>query len=98
MKRIDTLSDDSCFLFRIGGDEFALVTDLQDINEAEKLAKKITSANGQPIIHNNIVIPIGMRAGCAKIVGNNIRYKDLYTDLYRAIENAKEDVFYYTAK
>lgn len=98
LRRIDNLSDDSCLLFRIGGDEFALVTNLQDMKEVEKLAKKITALNGQPVIHNNIEIPIGMRVGCTKIVGSNIRYKDLYADLYKAIEAAKEnDVIYITA-
>lgn len=91
LHRIDSLSDESCLLFRIGGDEFALVTDLQDVKEVEELAKKILSFNGQPIIHNNMEIPIGMRAGCARIAGSNVRYKDLYTDLYKAIEGAKEN-------
>jgi AraC family transcriptional regulator len=98
LRRIDTLSDDSCLLFRIGGDEFALVTDLQDVTEVEALAKRITDLNGRPITHNNIDIPVGMRAGCTKIIGSNIRYKDLYNDLYKAIEGAKEnDMFYTTA-
>jgi AraC family transcriptional regulator len=98
LRRIDSLSDDSCLLFRIGGDEFALVTDLQDIHRVEEHAKRITDLNGQPIIHNGLEIPIGMRAGCAKITGSNIRFKDLYSDLYKAIEGAREtDLFYITA-
>jgi AraC family transcriptional regulator len=91
LRRIDSLSDESCMLFRIGGDEFALVTDLQDIKEAELLAKIITELNGQSIVHNNLVIPLGMRVGCTKIVGDNIRYKDLYADLNRAIEEVRGD-------
>lgn len=95
LRRIDSLTDDSCILFRIGGDEFALVTELTEIKAAEELAGKITALNGQPIIHNNVEIPIGMRVGCAKIAGPNVRYKDLYSDLYKAIEGAKEkDAFY----
>jgi AraC family transcriptional regulator len=91
LRRIDSLSDDSCILFRIGGDEFALVTDLQNTSEVEKLAKRILSKNGEPIVHNNTEIPISMRIGCTKIVGSNIRYNNLYADLYRAIEGAREN-------
>jgi AraC family transcriptional regulator len=97
LKRIDNLSDDNCILFRIGGDEFALVTNLSDLTAVEELAKKITDLNGQPIIHNNVELPIGMRVGCTKIVGTNIRYKDLYSDLYKAIEGAREMDAFYTA-
>jgi AraC family transcriptional regulator len=91
LRRIDSLSDENSLLFRIGGDEFALVTDLTEAEEVEKLAMKIIQLNGQPITHNNIEIPLGMRVGCTKIIGNNIRYKDLYSDLYNAINNAKEN-------
>lgn len=80
LRRIDSLTDDSC---------------LTDIKAAEELAGKITALNGQPILHNNVEIPIGMWVGCTKIGGSNIRYKDLYSDLYKAIEGAKEkDAFY----
>lgn len=95
LRRIDTQSDENCLLFRIGGDEFALVTDLQDIKEVEKLAKHILELNGRAIVYNNIEIPVGMYVGCTKIVGSNVRYKDLYADLYRAIEGAKENNDYY---
>jgi AraC family transcriptional regulator len=98
LRRIDNLSDDSCLLFRIGGDEFALVTDLQDAKEVEILAGRITALNGQPIIHNHVEVPIAMRAACTRIIGSNVRYKDLYSDLYKAIEAAKEnDVLYIKA-
>lgn len=91
LRRIDSLSDENCLLFRIGGDEFALVTDLREVRDVEELAKKILDMNGLPIVHNNFEIPIGMRAGCAKIAGSSVRYKDLYTDLYKAIEGAREN-------
>jgi AraC family transcriptional regulator len=95
LRRIDSLSDDSCILFRIGGDEFALVTHFSDLSDARKLAEEITALNDRPIIHNDVEIPIGMRAGCAKLIGTNIRYKDLYADLYKAIEGAKENDSFY---
>lgn len=95
LRRIDSLSDDSCILFRIGGDEFALVTSYSDLADARELAARITALNDSPITHNNLELPIGMRVGCARIVGTNVRYKDLYNDLYKAIEGAKENDNFY---
>jgi AraC family transcriptional regulator len=91
LRRIDSLTDESCLLFRIGGDEFALVTDLQEVTDVEKLAMKIIDLNGQPILHNSIEIPLGMRVACTRIVGSNVRYKNLFADLNRAIDHAKEN-------
>ncbi|MDF2486374.1 MAG: transcriptional regulator, AraC family, partial [Herbinix sp.] len=94
LRRIDSLSDESCLLFRIGGDEFALVTDLTDPVEADLLAKRILALNEQPIIHNNTELPIAMWAAGTKIVGKNVRYKDLYTNLYEALEASKVNAEY----
>lgn len=91
LRRIDSLTDDSCILFRIGGDEFALVTDLIDPREAELLGQKILSLNGTPILHNRTEIPLGMRVGGTKIAGAKVRYHELYADLNQAIEAAKEN-------
>ncbi|MDF2537524.1 MAG: transcriptional regulator, AraC family [Herbinix sp.] len=90
LRRIDTQSNENCILFRIGGDEFVLVTDKEDIHEVEEISKSILDFNGRPIFHNNAVIPVSMRVGCTKITGSNIRYKDLYADFDRAIGQARE--------
>ena len=90
LRRIDTQSDESCLLFRIGGDEFVLVTDLKSSADAETLIRKILSFNSQSILHNNVEIPVGMRAGYTKITGSNVRYKDLFTDLNKVIDDVKE--------
>ncbi len=90
LRRIDSLSDDSCILFRIGGDEFALVTDLKNKADVEELVRKILAKNGEAIEYNHSLIPVGMRVGCTRLVGSNVRYSSLYADLSRAIETAKE--------
>ena len=95
LKRIDSLSDDSCILFRIGGDEFALVTDLKSTDEAEALIKRILAKNGEPIEHNQNKIPVAMRVGCTRLIGSTLRYSNLYADLNRAIEDAKGSSEFY---
>lgn len=55
------------------------------------MAQRIIALNGQPIVHNEVLISLGMRVGGTKIAGKNVRYKDLYADLYQAIEAAREN-------
>jgi AraC family transcriptional regulator len=89
LKRIDSNSDDSCLLFRVGGDEFALFTDTQDVNQVEMIAKSIIELNEHPIVYNGTEIPVAMRVASTRIIGKNIRYKDLYEGLNQAITDAR---------
>lgn len=91
LRRIDSLSEDDSVLFRIGGDEFALVTDVKDRLQAEQLAAKITALNGQTILVHEHNIPVSMRVGATKIDAKTVRYKELFENLDRTIEEAKQN-------
>ncbi len=91
LRRIDTLSGDGSILFRIGGDEFALVTDFYDVSEAEQLAGRITALNGQPLTTDHQNIPISMRVGVTKIDAKTIRYKELFENLDQTIDEARKN-------
>ncbi len=88
LRRIETLSDDSCLLFRIGGDEFALVTNLQEERAAKELIERILACNGQTVTYNEEEIPVSMYAACTRITGKNLRYTELFQDLDKTIEKA----------
>ncbi|BCK01726.1 helix-turn-helix domain-containing protein [Anaerocolumna chitinilytica] len=88
LRRIETLSDDSCLLFRIGGDEFALVTNLQEERAAKELIERILACNGQTVTYNEEEIPVSMYAACTRITGKNLRYSELFQDLDKTIEKA----------
>ncbi len=89
LRRIDSLSGEDSILFRIGGDEFALVTDYADALQAEQLAAKITALNDRTIEVNHQSIPVSMRVGATKIDAQTVRYKELFENLDRTIEEAK---------
>lgn len=91
LRRIDETASEDMLLFRIGGDEFALVTGLTDINMTEKLAEKILFKNGNPIIHNGQNIPLSMRIGITKFDDSNIRYNKLFADLQDTINFTRDN-------
>lgn len=85
VRRIDENITEDMILFRIGGDEFALVTGLTDKKEVEQLANKIIGLNGAAISHNGMDIPVSMRVGATIFKDKNIHYKDLFNNLHDAI-------------
>ena len=47
--------------FRIGGDEFILLTDSKDEAVAQRMAEKVIAANGQTIEFGGQQIPVSLR-------------------------------------
>lgn len=89
LRRIDENSTEEMLMFRTGGDEFVLVTGLDDIEEVKKVAKKITDLNGTPITHNDTLIPLSMHCGGVKLSNKNIRYNELFPILSDTIDRSK---------
>jgi AraC family transcriptional regulator len=89
LRRIDENSNDEMLLFRVGGDEFVLVTGLEDIEEVNKIAKKIINLNGTLITHNYISIPLSLHCGEVKLDYKNIRYSELFPMLSDTIDRSK---------
>ena len=83
LRRIDAECAEGMLMFRIGGDEFTLVTGLSDKAEVEKLAEKILSRNGEPVNHNGVDIPVSLRAGAVLITGRPT-YSELFVKLTAA--------------
>ncbi len=91
LRRIDAAADDAMLLFRIGGDEFALVTGLSDPARTEAAARRVLDQNGQAIRWNRREIPLSLRACGVRIRTDALRYADLYQTLDSAARQpAKE--------
>lgn len=69
-------------VFRIGGDEFALLTNSEDIHFAEEIAEKIAAQNDQPFAYNDKQIPLHLYISITKLDGNTIKYSELFTKLH----------------
>ena len=77
-------------MFRIGGDEFVMLTASEDIAYAEDICKRIKAYNGQPIVYEGQEIPLNLYIGTVKFDGEHIRYKDLYDQLHSQILEYKK--------
>lgn len=92
-RRIDEMTGENMTVFRIGGDEFALVTGLSDKAEVEAAAEKVIAQNGNVISFDGKEIPVSVRIGAIKLFGEgarSLRYSELFERLQNVILNCKD--------
>lgn len=90
MNRMQREAGDEDIVFRIGGDEFVILTNREDIQYAEDISEKIRKYNGQTIVFEDKEIPLSLHIATAKFEGENLRYRDLYERLHSAIMENKQ--------
>lgn len=88
-KRMEKASGDEDIIFRIGGDEFALLTNNKDIEYATKVADAIAKMNGQTFLYEEQEIPLNLYTSVTKFTGSNIQYNELFTALHNTIKECK---------
>lgn len=84
LHRIDRECTDGMMMFRIGGDEFVMMTGLSDKSAVEALAKRVLSHNGECVPHNGAEIPVSMRAGAVLLKSGKLNYSELFAELVSA--------------
>ena len=89
-RRIDSTATDDMLVLRIGGDEFALVTGMTEMDEAEEAMRKVLAFNGQPILWNGREIPLSLRAGIARIPTGDLRYNELFVQMHQSISLSRK--------
>ena len=88
--RLERELDENMLLFRIGGDEFAVVTAYKSVMDAEALAQKIVSSNGITVKANEHKIPLYLRIGISKIPSGALSYQKALAILSDAIAQARK--------
>jgi AraC family transcriptional regulator len=88
--RIEHELSDNMLLFRTGGDEFAVVTALAHVGEAEKLAQKIIEHNGQVVKAGECDIPLSLRIGISKIPEKDFSYQKVLSILAKAEDRVRQ--------
>lgn len=84
LRRIDCECADGMMMFRIGGDEFVMMTGLSDRTQVESLAGRILAHNGECVSYSGTDIPVSMRAGAVLLKSGKLSYSELFSELVSA--------------
>ncbi len=88
LRRIDAARAEDMVLFRIGGDEYVLLTGLQEESAAQALCGRILQENGRPIVYEGREVPVSLRDGrCLLDTARRLSYAELFNTFDRTIRN-----------
>lgn len=89
MKRLMDCSGNDDVVFRIGNDEFVLITCSEDIKYAEAIREKVIGMNGQTFDFEDKKIPLSLYAVITKINVESMKYSELFGALEQVIDREK---------
>jgi GGDEF domain-containing protein len=78
-------------LFRIGGDEFAVVTGYGALADAEALARRVADKNGESLTFESREIPIHLRIGICQIPTGGLSYQRALNILAESVALTRKD-------
>lgn len=84
-ERMNNEASEDDIVFRIGGDEFVMLTNSEDIEYANLVAGKISEHNGECFEYEGKEYPLSLHMAVVKFEGKNLKYKDLFEKLHVAI-------------
>ena len=87
-RRINEAADDNMVCLRMGGDEFAVITESDDPEKVTRTAEAVLSQNGNKIPYNGGEVHVALRCGAIKI-SQHVKYSVLCSDFNDVIERAR---------
>ena len=90
LRRMEEAAGEEDMIFRIGGDEFCILTDSDSQEKAESVAGKIRGQNDKTFQYEGQEIPLSMHVVTARYEGGRLNYGDLFTKLHTAIREGKQ--------
>ena len=88
MRRMTAASGEDDITFRIGGDEFCILTCSSNHAYAEQIAEKIRSMNGQTFSYEDQEIPLKLHVTTVSLKECN-GYEEVFAGLHNAIKECK---------
>ena len=88
MRRMTAASGEEDIVFRIGGDEFCILTSSNDQTYAEQIAEKIRRMNELTFTYENQEIPLSLYVTTVSIK-NCKRYDEVFAGLHNALRAGK---------
>lgn len=90
LRRMNDAAGEEDVVFRIGGDEFALLTASPDRAYAEGVCGRILAHNGECFAWEGREIPLTLYGGIVRWDKRNLRYSELFAGLQQVIDGSKE--------
>lgn len=90
MKRLQDAAGEDDLVFRIGGDEFCILTNSSDSEYANKVRAEIESHNEEPIEYEGRKIPLSLYVAITRFQGDILKYNDLFSELHHALRESKQ--------
>ncbi|MBO5210075.1 MAG: helix-turn-helix domain-containing protein [Lachnospiraceae bacterium] len=87
--RMEKAAGEEDYVFRIGADEFVMMTNSQDLDYANEIKEKILACNGNAFVYENQELPLELYVSVVKLDGNEMRYKELFDTLHTRILESK---------
>lgn len=94
LKRLEMAAGEEDIVFRIGGDEFVLISSSKEKEYADQIVNEVLSHNGECIDYNGQQIPLNLYATSYKLEFGALRYAELYATMQKKLDIAKEDIDY----
>lgn len=91
LNRLSAEAGEEDMVFRIGGDEFCVLTDSADRQHAEELCRRIRVHNDETFEYEGRRIPLSLYAVPARFDGAHLKYDELFTQLHLAIRGGKQE-------
>lgn len=88
MERMSAAAGEGDLVFRIGGDEFCILTDSREESYAEGIAEAIRARNGESFSGEGREVPLYLHTTAVRLEQTHVRYDELYTGLHEAIYEA----------
>lgn len=89
LKRMEDAAGEDDIVFRIGGDEFVLISSSDNREYAQKLVNEILSHNGEPFKYQDQEIPLMLHVTSYKLEFETLRYAQLYAAMQNHIDELK---------
>ena len=88
MKRMENAAGKEDVVFRVGGDEFVILTDTNDETYAKNVCEEILSHNGEIITWEGHDIPLSLYVKSFLYDGSsNLKYADLFTMIHNELSD-----------
>ena len=80
---------DEDVVFRIGADEFVMLTNSTSKDYAMEKEKQILAKNGEAYTFENQQIPLTLYTIVTQLADKTVQYNELYSELHEAINKGK---------